>query len=79
MVAASFKSTLMLAEGAPMLLRPSASTDAHEDGAAAETRFAERLVVGSQLGPKTIGVVGVLAPKLVVQPLSFDIFSQLVG
>ena len=79
MVAASFKSTLMLAEGAPMLLRPRASTDAHEDGAAAETRFAERLVVGSQLGPKTIGVVGVLAPELVVQPLSFDIFSQLVG
>jgi hypothetical protein len=79
MVAASFKSTLMLAEGAPMLLRPSASTDGHEDGAAAQTRCAERLVVGSQLGPKTIGVVGVLAPELVVQPLSFDIFSQLVG
>lgn len=32
MVAASFKRTLMFAEGAPMLLRPSASTDGHEDG-----------------------------------------------
>ena len=79
MVAASFTSTLMLAEGAPMLLRPSASTDDHEDGAAAAERSAERLVVGSRLGPKTIGVIGVIAPELVVQPLSFDIFSQLVG
>jgi len=32
MVAASFKHRLMFAEGAPMLLRPSASTDGHEDG-----------------------------------------------
>eukprot|EP00900_Chrysochromulina_parva_P016304 jgi/Chrpa1/24675/Chrysochromulina_OHIO_Genome00023094-RA len=32
MVAASFRSTLTFAEGAPMLLRPSASTDGHEYG-----------------------------------------------